>query len=76
MADLHANPVYHVILLAILGKLGKMDLARAEREWLETNVPGFLENARNEVALRIHRPEDQLHFIEGLRQAGVSVPGK
>ncbi|AIM02274.1 hypothetical protein GOB07_16085 [Sinorhizobium meliloti] len=75
-ADLHANPVYHVILLAILGKLGKMDLARTEREWLETNVPGFLENARNEVALRIHRPEDQQHFIEGLRQAGVPIPGK
>ncbi|APG93992.1 hypothetical protein [Sinorhizobium americanum] len=74
LADLRANPIYRVILLAILGKLGKTDQAHEERTWLETNVPGFLENIRQEVALRIRRPEDQQHFIEGLREAGVSVP--
>ncbi|WP_026619391.1 TolB-like protein [Ensifer sp. WSM1721] len=74
LADLRANPIYRVILLAILGKLGKTEEAREEQKWLETNVPGFLDNIRKEVALRIHRPEDQQHFIEGLREAGVSVP--
>ncbi|NRP74506.1 hypothetical protein ILFOPFJJ_05428 [Ensifer psoraleae] len=33
-----------------------------------------LENIRKEVALRIRRPEDQQHFIEGLREAGVTIP--
>ncbi|PDT51370.1 MULTISPECIES: hypothetical protein [Sinorhizobium] len=74
LADLRANPIYRVILLAILGKLGKTDQAHEERKWLEANVPGFLDNIRKEVALRIRRPEDQQHFIEGLREAGVSVP--
>ncbi|MDK1386226.1 hypothetical protein QN224_12490 [Sinorhizobium sp. 8-89] len=74
LADLRANPIYRVILLAILGKLGKSDQAHEEEKWLKTNAPGFLENIRKEVALRIRRPEDQQHFIEGLREAGVSVP--
>lgn len=74
LADLRANPIYRVILLAILGKLGKSDKAREERKWLEANVPGFLNNIRKEVALRIRRPEDQERFIEGLREAGVPIP--
>jgi tetratricopeptide (TPR) repeat protein len=74
LADLRANPIYRVILLAILGKLGKSDQAREERKWLEVNVPGFLNNIRKEIALRIRRPEDQERFIEGLREAGVPIP--
>ncbi|RVK45423.1 hypothetical protein CN160_23700, partial [Sinorhizobium meliloti] len=74
LADLRANPIYRVILLAILGKLGKEEQAKEEQNWLETNVPGFLENIRKEIALRIRRPEDQQHFIEGLREAGVTIP--
>lgn len=74
LADLRANPIYRVILLAILGKLGKTDQAHEEQKWLEANVPGFLNNIRKEVALRIRRPEDQKRFIEGLREAGVSIP--
>ena len=73
LSDLRANPIFHVILLATLGKLGKTDEARIERRWLETNAPGVLKNIGREVALRIHRTEDQLHFLEGLRQAGVSI---
>ncbi|OAP40968.1 hypothetical protein AU381_03520 [Sinorhizobium glycinis] len=73
LADLRSNPIYRVILLAILGKLGKTDAARVEMQWLETNAAGFLDNIRSEVALRIHRPEDQQHFLEGLRAAGVSI---
>lgn len=74
MADLQANPIYHVILLAILGKLRKMEEAARERQWLETYAPSFLTNIRHEVALRIRRQEDQNLILDGLRQAGVSIP--
>jgi TolB-like protein len=76
MADLRANPIYHVILLAILGKLGRTDDAAIERQWLESNAPMLLKNIRQEVSLRVFRPEDQHQFIEGLRKAGVAVPGE
>ncbi len=74
MADLQTNPIYHVILLAILGKLRKMEEAARERQWLETHAPSYLTNIRHEVALRIRRHEDQNHILDGLRQAGVSIP--
>ncbi|HEV7318620.1 MAG TPA: hypothetical protein VGO04_08425 [Ensifer sp.] len=74
LADLRANPAYHVLLLATLGKLGKMAQAREERTWLETNAPGFLDNIGKEAALRLRRPEDQHHLLDGLRAAGVPVP--
>ncbi|MBP1888008.1 hypothetical protein [Sinorhizobium mexicanum] len=74
LADLRANPSYHIILLATLGKLRKMEEARVEREWLETNLPDFFDNIRREVALRIRRPEDQRQLFEGLREAGVPIP--
>ncbi|RVL94185.1 hypothetical protein [Sinorhizobium meliloti] len=74
LADLRANPIYRVVLLAILGKLGEEEQAQEEQNWLETNVPGLLQNIRKEIALRIRRPEDQQHFIEGLREAGVTIP--
>ncbi|OHV74173.1 hypothetical protein [Ensifer sp. LCM 4579] len=73
-ADLSANPVFHLILLATLGKLGKPEEARRELHWLESNAPDFLSDVLREVEMRMQRPEDQLHFIEGLRQAGLSVP--
>jgi TolB-like protein len=73
-ADVRFNPIYHVILTAILGQLGKTEEARIERQWLETHASTFLENIRNEVAVRLLRREDQLHFIEGLKQAGLSIP--
>jgi len=73
-ADLSANPIFHLILLATLGKLGKAEEARRELHWLESNAPDFLSDVAPQVKMRIQRREDQLHFIEGLRQAGVSIP--
>ncbi|ODR93326.1 hypothetical protein [Ensifer alkalisoli] len=73
-ADLSGNPVFHLILLATLGKLGKPKEASRELHWLENNAPDFLSDVPREVGLRIQRSEDQQHFIEGLRQAGVSIP--
>ena len=34
----------------------------------------FMDNIRHEVAVRVIRREDQLHFIDGLRKAGLSIP--
>ncbi|MGH6807468.1 MAG: hypothetical protein ACREEJ_11575, partial [Ensifer adhaerens] len=73
-ADVQANPLYHFIVAAILGQLDKADEAARERHWIETNAPGLLGNIRREVAMRIHRPEDQAHFMDGLARAGLSVP--
>ncbi|QFI69069.1 hypothetical protein [Sinorhizobium alkalisoli] len=73
-ADVQANPLYHFITAAILGQLVKTEEAARERDWIEKNAPGILQNIRHEVALRIHRPEDQRLFLEGLAKAGLTVP--
>ncbi|MBP2237010.1 TolB-like protein/Flp pilus assembly protein TadD [Sinorhizobium kostiense] len=73
-AGAQTNPLYHLIVAAILGQLEKTAEAARERQWIEANAAGFLKNIRREVAMRIHRPEDQAHFLDGLAKAGVSVP--
>jgi TolB-like protein len=74
MGDLRDNPIYRVILLAILGARGKLAEADEEQHWLQNNAPQLLKNIRREVATRIYRVEDQEHFLDGLRAAGVAVP--
>jgi hypothetical protein len=74
LADVRANPIYHVILTAILGQVGKTEEARSEQQWLEAHASAFMDNIRNEVAVRLVRREDQLHFIDGLKKAGLSIP--
>ncbi|MEY9998795.1 tetratricopeptide (TPR) repeat protein [Sinorhizobium fredii] len=71
--DVQANPLYHLIVAAILGQLQKTAEAAKERQWIEANALDLLKNIRREVALRIHRPEDQAHFIDGLVKAGLPV---
>ncbi|APG88096.1 adenylate cyclase (plasmid) [Sinorhizobium americanum CCGM7] len=73
-ADVQANPLYHFIAAAILGQLQKSDEAARERRWVEQNALDLLKNIRRELALRIHRPEDQAHFMDGLVKAGLSIP--
>ncbi len=73
-ADVRVNPIYHVILTAILGQLGKTEEARTEQQWFETHAPTFLDNIRNEIAVRLLRREDQMHFIDGLKKARLSIP--
>ena len=74
LADVRANPIYHLILTAILGQLGKTEEARSERQWLAVHAPTFVDNIRNEVAVRVVRREDQLHLLDGLKKAGLSIP--
>lgn len=73
-ADLSDNPVYHLILTAIYGQMGKTPEARLERGWLEANAPEYLTDTRKEVTSRILRPQDQEHFIDGLMKAGLPLP--
>ena len=73
-ADLQSNPIYHIVVTAILGQLGKAAEAEKERQWMEANAPEFLGNIRREVALRVLRPEDQASILDGLKKAGVIVP--
>lgn len=73
LADMQANPIYHLILLAILGRSGQTEEAALELQWLRTNAPELVRNIRREVAIRVSRPVDQAKFIDGLRQAGLAV---
>lgn len=76
LADMQTNPIYHLILLAILGRSGQTDKAALELQWLQANAPELIGNIRNEVAIRVSRPTDQEKFIEGIRLAGLAVPAK
>ncbi|OWV68704.1 hypothetical protein ATY76_09255 [Rhizobium sp. R339] len=73
ISDLDGNPMRHLALLSILGAAGKMDEARLERDWLQNHAPALMTNIRQEISLRLQRPEDQEKFFDGLRAAGVTV---
>ncbi|PTM97345.1 hypothetical protein [Mycoplana dimorpha] len=72
--DFHDNPLYHLVLIAILGQRGNLVDAAAERSWVEEHAPEFLHDIRKEISLRIHRKEDQDRFFDGLRKAGLQLP--
>ncbi|MEI2301659.1 tetratricopeptide repeat protein [Ensifer sp. MJa1] len=73
VAGLHANPLDRVLLLAILGKLGKTEQAKQQRNWLEANTPGLLDNIPRDALLQLRRPEDQKQWLDGLRKAGIPI---
>ncbi|PDS71301.1 hypothetical protein CO651_14695 [Rhizobium phaseoli] len=73
IAGLDGNPMRHLALLSILGAAGKMDGAKLERDWLHMNAPALMTNIRQEISLRLQRPEDQEKFFNGLRAAGVAI---
>ena len=73
ISDPDGNPMRHLALLSILGAAGKMDEARLERDWLQSHAPALMTNIRQEISLRLQRPEDQEKFFDGLRAAGVTV---
>ncbi|SOC35911.1 TolB-like protein [Rhizobium subbaraonis] len=74
MSDLASNPIYRIIMIAILGQRGEMQEAAEQMRWLEINAPEFVKDPAREVRTRIHRPEDQAHFIDGLKKAGMALP--
>ncbi len=72
-SNLRDNPIYHLILIAVYGQLGKLVEAQGERRWLEANAPEYLEDVHKEVAIRILRVEDQALFLDGLKKAGLDL---
>lgn len=74
MSDLASNPIYRIIMIAILGQRGQTEEAAKQMRWLEANAPEFVKDPGREVRTRIHRPEDQAHFIDGLKKAGMALP--
>ncbi|MFS8148609.1 hypothetical protein [Rhizobium sp. BR 249] len=72
-SDLGSNPVHRLVLLSILGAAGKTAEAEAEKHWLYTHAPALMTDIREEVSLRLQRPEDQERFLNGLRASGIDI---
>ena len=73
-ANIRENPIYHLIAAAIYGQLDDRTSSHRERDWLTANAPEMLRNIRQEVEVRIIRPQDRSQFLEGLRKAGLALP--
>lgn len=73
MSDLNYNPMHRLVLLSILGTLGKTAEAKEQLDWIELRSPALIPNVRREVARRLARTEDQERFLAGLKAAGLPV---
>jgi TolB-like protein/Tfp pilus assembly protein PilF len=73
MSDLNYNPMHRLVLLSILGTLGKTAEAKEQLDWIALRSPALIPNVRQEVAKRLARPEDQERFLAGLVAAGLPV---
>jgi tetratricopeptide (TPR) repeat protein len=67
------NPTYHAMAAAFFAEGGYMEDAARERAWLEANIPGFIKNAREEVAMRLLRQQDVDFFLGSLKKAGLDI---
>lgn len=67
------NTNFHMIAAAIFGEGGHKADADRERIWLEQNAPGLIENARNEISMRLARRADVDFFLDSLRKAGLHI---
>jgi TolB-like protein len=69
-----SNPIYHVLAAAIFGE-GKDRVAAArELAWLDQNQPDLLKNMRQDLSIRLMRPQDVEFVLGSLRKAGLNVP--
>ncbi|MBW9054455.1 hypothetical protein [Rhizobium mesosinicum] len=73
MSDLNYNPMHRLVLLSILGTLGKSAEAKEQIDWIEARSPALILNVRREVVRRLARIEDQERFFAGLKAAGLPV---
>lgn len=73
MSDLNYNPMHRLVLLSILGALGKKQEAEEQLDWIRRKSPALIPNIRQEVTSRLARTEDQRRFLAGIEAAGLSV---
>ncbi|ANL38561.1 MULTISPECIES: membrane protein [Rhizobium] len=73
MSDLNYNPMHRLVLLSILGALGKQQEAKEQLDWIRRESPALIPNIRREVVSRLARPQDQQRFLAGIEAAGLSV---
>ncbi|MFC5756004.1 hypothetical protein [Rhizobium sp. GCM10022189] len=73
MSDLNYNPMHRLVLVSILGSLGKTADAKEQLDWIEARSPALIPNVRREVVRRLARTEDQERFFAGLEAAGLPV---
>ncbi|RFC00152.1 hypothetical protein B5K11_00230 [Rhizobium leguminosarum bv. trifolii] len=73
MSDLNYNPMHRLVLLSILGALGKQQEAQEQVEWIRRKSPALIPNIRREVVSRLARTEDQKRFLAGIEAAGLPV---
>ncbi len=67
------NPTYHAMAAAFFAEAGYIEDAARERAWLEAHAPALIENARQEVSLRLLREQDAEFFLASLKKAGLDI---
>lgn len=68
------SALYHLIAAVIFGEAGDKAAAAFERTWLEKNEPALVRNMREEISLRLGRPQDVETALASLRKAGLEIP--
>jgi len=70
------SALYHLIAAVIFGEAGDKAAAVVERAWLEKNEPALLRNMREEISLRLGRPQDVETVLASLRKSGLDIPDR
>ncbi len=67
------SPLYHLIAAIVLGEAGHEADAKTEFAWLEKNAPDLLQKIRDELSVRLGRPEDTERVLASLRKGGLKI---
>jgi TolB-like protein len=67
------NAIYHVVAAAVLAEAGSKSEAEHESLWLKQNAPTLVANIRQQVSMRMARPQDAEAFLASLRKAGLEI---
>ena len=67
------NPFYHLIAVAIASEAGDKAQVDQERAWLAQNAPALAKNVRQELSIRLGRPEDVELIMNSLRKARFDI---
>lgn len=68
-----SNPIYHLIGAAAFAEGGNKIGAEGERAWLVQNQPNLVKTVRQQISIRLARPQDVDFFIGSLKKAGLEV---